>query len=224
MLITRLPFPLEDAMRAIKVVTNDGNAYYDIVSRLKSTHLRFSSIPPGQDFDPRQDLALTSRKEVPMLGGDAVAIEDLDQDPLIMEGQLLSRLVEKSRRDLLIGIDPGSRIGLVVFYGGRELGALTTVSGEKLVEMVVAVAEGVQHSSLSVKIGAGEPKSSSQLARQLRNELEESASVEIVDESGTSSGKRGAIGATRDQRAAARIAFRKGSEFSHAWRPKRKHG
>jgi hypothetical protein len=47
----------------------------------------------------------------------------------------------------------------------------------------------------------------------LRQELSPSASIEIVDESGTSGGKRGAIGATRDQRAAARIAFRKGIQF-----------
>jgi len=211
-------------MRTIKVVTDDGNAYYDIVSRLKRTHLRFSSISPGQPFNPLLDLALTSRKEASALGGDAVAIEDLSEDPLIMEGQLLSRLLEESRRNLLIGIDPGSRIGLVVFYGGREVGALTTVSTDRLVELVVTVANDVPHSSLSVKIGAGEPKSSSRLASLLRERLPESTSIEIVDESGTSSGKRGAIGATRDQRAAARIAFRKGSQFSHSSRPRRSPG
>jgi len=208
-------------MRTIKVVTDDGSAYYDIVSRLKKTHLKFSSISPGQPFDSLLDLALTSRKEAAALGGDAVAIEDLNEDPLIMEGQLLSRLLEESRRNLLIGIDPGSRIGLVVFYGGRELGALTTVSADKLVELVASVARDVPHSSLAVKIGAGEPKSSSRLARLLRERLPESTSIEIVDESGTSSGKRGAIGATRDQRAAARIAFRKGSQFNGPLRPRK---
>jgi hypothetical protein len=209
-------------MRTIKVVTDDGSAYYDIVSRLKRTHLRFSSISPGQPFDPLLDLALTSRKEAPAFGGDVVAIEDLNEDPLIMEGQLLSRLLEKPRRNLLIGIDPGSRIGLVVFYGGRELGALTMVSADKLVELVVMVAKDVPHSSLSVKIGAGEPRSSSRLAALLRERLPESTSIEIVDESGTSSSKQGAIGATRDQRAAARIAYRKGSQFSDRSRPRRR--
>ena len=211
-------------MRTIKVVTDDGNAYYHIVSRLKRTHLRFSSISPGQPFNPLLDLALTSRKEAPVLGGDAVAIEELSENPLIMEGQLISRLLEESRRNLLIGIDPGSRIGLVVFYGGREVGALTTVSADKLVELVVMVANDVPHSSLSVKIGAGEPKSSCRLASLLRERLPESASIEIVDESGTSSGKRGGIGATRDQRAAAMIAFRKGSQFSDRSRPRKSPG
>lgn len=200
-------------MRIIKVATDDGNAYYEIVSRLKKTHLRFSVLASGQSADPAQDLVLTSRKETAAFGGDAVAVEDLSEDPLIVEGQLLSKLVDSSRRDLLIGIDPGSRIGVAIFYGGKELGALTS-NLEKSVEYVVVLAREVPHSSLSVKIGAGEPKSSLSLARLLRKRLPTGASIEIVDESGTSLGKRGPIGATRDQRAAARIALRKGAQFT----------
>ena len=196
-------------MRIIKVATDDGHAYYDIVSRLKGTHLRFSSLSPKEHVDLRRDLVITSKKEMAAFKGDVVAIEDLHQDPLIMEGQLLPRLLE-SKRELLIGIDPGSRLGLAMFYGGREFGTLTTNSAEKLVDFVAAAAMYVSHSFLSVKIGGGEPRSSIRLARLLGERLPKGSSIEIVDESGTSSGRRGAIGAARDQRAAARIAYRKG--------------
>jgi hypothetical protein len=220
-----LPFQIDElVMRIIKVATDDGNVYYDIVSRLKRTHLRFSSLSPGQVADSAKDLVITSRMEISKFGEGVVAIEDLSDDPLIMEGQLLSRLLDESRRNLLIGIDPGSKIGMAMFYGGRELGALTANSVEKSVESVVELVEEVPHSSLSAKIGHGEPKSSLRLARMLRERLPPSASVEIVDESGTSAGKRGAIGATRDQRAAARIAFRKGNQFSGPARSRKSHG
>jgi hypothetical protein len=211
-------------MRAIKVATDDANAYYDIVSRLKRTHLRFSSVSPGQAVDPARDLVLTSKEEVSGLGGKAVAIEELDENPLIMEGQLLSRLVDESKRDLLIGVDPGSRIGVVVFYGGRELGALTANSEDEVVGLLAAVARELPHSSLSVKIGGGEPKSSLRLARLSHETLPPPASIEIVDESGTSAGKRGRIGATRDERAAVRIAFRKGVQLSERVRARRTLG
>jgi len=211
-------------MRIIKVATDDGNAYYDIVSRLKRTHLRFLSVTPGQAVDSSKDLVITSRAEAAAYGGMAVAIEDLSEDPMIMEGQILSRLLDESRRDLLIGIDPGSTIGVAMFYGGRELGAMTSNSVERSVDSLVALVEEVAHSSVSVKIGGGEPKSSLRLARLLRERLPPSASVEIVDESGTSAGKRGAIGATKDQRAASRIAFRKGVEFSEPARQRRSRG
>ena len=158
-------------MRIIKVATDNPNTYYDIVSRLKKTHLKFSSVPPGQNASSSQDLILTSQNESSAYGRKAVAIEDLDEDPLIMEGQLLSRLLDESRRNLLIGIDPGSRIGVVMFYGGRELGSLTSSLADEVVDLLVRVVRKVSHSSYSVKIGSGDPKSSLRLAKLMRERL-----------------------------------------------------
>lgn len=201
-------------MRIIKVVTDNGGAYYDIVSRLKRTHLQFLSLSSGHAVDSARDLVITSESEVPVFGGDAIAIESLNKDPLIMEGQLLSRLLDESRRGLLVGVDPGSKIGVAIFYGGRELGTLTSNSVESSVEFLGELVSEVSHSSLSVKIGAGEPRTSSKLAHMLLERLPPSASIEVVDESGTSAGRRGEVGATKDQRAAARIAFRTGVLFT----------
>jgi hypothetical protein len=208
-------------MRIIKVATDNGNVYYRIISRLKRTNLRFSSLAPGEVAESGRDLVVTSKREAAALGGDAVAIEDMDENPLIMKGQLLSRLLDEPRRKLLIGVDPGWRIGLAVFYDGRELGTLTENSVEKSVSLLTALVKEVPHSSLSVKIGGGAPSSSVSLASSLRERLPPWASIEIVDESGTSVGKRGLIGATRDQRAAVRIAFRKGVQFSDHVRSRR---
>lgn len=204
-------------MRIIKVATDDGGAFYQIVSRLKATRLRFS-VPSS--WTPRElsgDLVVTSRKELASFEGDAVAIEDLSEDPLVFEAQLLSRLVDQTRRSLLVGVDPGLRIGVAVFYGGREVGALTSDTVEKLVDYVVELVDDVPHSSVSIKVGGGEPTSCLKVSRLMRQRLPTGTSIEIVNESGTSSGKRGAIGATRDQRAAARIAFRKGVQFVDPW-------
>lgn len=208
-------------MRAIKVATDDGNIYYGVVSRLKKTHLRFSSVSPGEVVGHTDDLIITGRSEVSGFGGEVVAAEDLDQDPLIMEGQLLSRLLEGSRRNLVAGVDPGASIGIAVFYGGRELGASTTNSEETAARLLAQVAEKVPHTSLAVKIGNGEPRSSLRLATLLREGLPREAVVEMVDESGTSLGPRRGRGETRDQRAAARIAFRKGVPFKGELRPRR---
>ncbi len=200
-------------MKTIKVVTDDGNAYYDIVSRLKKTHLRFSSVS-GQTVNLAHDLVITSKMESSAFEGGAVAIEDLDKDPVVMEGQLLSLLVDEPRRELLVGVDPGSRIGVAVFYGGSQVGSLTMNSVEESVDFVANVVRKVPHISATVKVGGGEPKASLRFASALRVRLPRSASIEIVDESGTSARKRGVVGATKDQMAAARIAFRKGPNFN----------
>jgi hypothetical protein len=196
-------------MRDIKVATDDGGAYYDIVSRLKKTHLRFLSVSPVEAQKHRQSLVLTSKKETVLFNGDAVAIEELDRDPMIMKGQLLSHMIAESRRTLLVGIDPGSKIGVVVFYGGRELGAFTTSSVDGCVDVLVAAAKLVPHTSLSVKIGGGAPKTSAALVSLLRERLPAKSLIEVVDESGTTRAP-GAVGTTKDERAAARIAYRKG--------------
>lgn len=201
----------EDLLRIIKVATDDGNAYYEIISRLKETNLRYRSVSPGEATDPASDLVVTSKREQAQVGGDAVAVEDLDEDPLVMESQLLSMLLEDPLKVALVGIDPGASIGVAVFYGGKEIGARTTNSPDKVVDLVLKFAAEVPHVSFAVKIGAGEPRLSMKLGRVLRARLPPDASVEIVDESGTTSGKRRATGATKDQRAAARIAFRKGT-------------
>ena len=86
---------------------------------------------PGRRWIRRKTWSSPARGRSPAFGGNAVAIEDLNEEPLIMEGQLLSRLLDEPRRNLLVGIDPGSRIGLAMFYGGRELGALTMNSVEE---------------------------------------------------------------------------------------------
>lgn len=203
----------ESVMRNIKVVTDDGSAFYRIVSRLKETHLRFSITSMAQFTNPTHDLVITSELEAPLFPGDAVAIEKLNENPLIMEGQLLSMLVEKSRRCLLIGVDSGYTMGVAVFYGGIGLGALTWNSVERLAEFLLLLVREIPHSLVSIKIGGGEPKSAFRLAGILRERLE-SATIEIVNEAGTSTRKEGVIGMTRDQRAAARIAFRKGLQFN----------
>ncbi len=203
------------------MATDDGAAYYDIVSRLKQTRLAFESVSPAEVTGSRRELVITTKQEQSGFKTPTFAIEELSTDPLMMKGQILSCFLEESKRVLLVGIDPGSRIGVVVFYGGMELGAFTANSIEGLERFLVSIVGEVPHSAMSVKIGAGEPRSATRLAVDLRRILPR-AVVEMVDESGTSAIKRGTIGTTRDQRAAVRIAFRKGVPFEPGFRHKRR--
>src|SRR2546426_12620504 len=90
-------------MKGICVATVDSRAYYSVLSRLRNTDLRFTSVNPS-DVTERSNLIETTRAELKGFEGKSVAIEDLDDDPLLMKGQILSRLSTMSNRDLLIGI------------------------------------------------------------------------------------------------------------------------
>ena len=109
-------------MKVVSVATVDSRAYYSILSRLKRTNLRFVSVTLSQAAKDQRALIITTRKELGFFDGNAtsIPIEELDEDPLIMEGQILSRILNENKRSLLIGVDPGLRIGLVIFYGRRR--------------------------------------------------------------------------------------------------------
>ncbi len=196
----------------ICVSTSKARAYYAIVSRLRRAGLPFASILPDSDVQ-ECDLVLTTADEVGQFGGRALALEDLDENPGIFKGQLVSRLVGKSDV-MLVGVDPGKRTGLAIFYGQTRLAFNTFDSAWAVCSRVGAFAKGVPSSRLLVRVGNGNKPMASKLVDGLRREVP-GATIEMVDESGTSTGSRKMKGVQKDQVSAAKIAFRKGEVVSH---------
>jgi hypothetical protein len=195
----------------ICVVTSKAATYYAIVSRMRKAGLPFSSVLPGTS---REDctLIITSAEEVGEFGGLALALEDLDENPGVFKGQLLSRL-NGGGDEMLIGIDPGIRIGLAVFYGETNLEYSTLSSAMKLSLKVGAFVRGVPAKKFVIRIGNGDLAMAAKLIESLRFEAPH-AVIEMVDESGTSVRPARMRGIQGDQGAAAKIAFRKGEVIS----------
>lgn len=195
-------------MDKICVVTSNSRAYYSILSRLRRTGLEFVSRTPGEEVGERRGLVITTRKESEEMGFPCVAIEDLDQSPIVMRGQLLARMSEEAK-DILVGVDPGWRTGVAIFYEDTRIGSFTMNSLQELSAMVAHLIHVTPHSGVTVKVGDGDRRLARQVALALKHEIGK-ALVEIVDEKGTSIRRIKERGLTRDQSAAARIAFRKG--------------
>ena len=152
---------------------------------------------------------ITTKNELGLFTVVSIPIEDLDENPMIMEGQILSKTLSEGKRVILIGVDPGSRIGVVVFYGGYGLGSFTVNSIDSLQGKIVSVVRNIPHANVVIKVGDGAPRLSKNIIRVITEQLPE-AMVEVVDERGTTVNKLKSRGLTKDQRAAERIAFRKG--------------
>jgi hypothetical protein len=193
------------------VVTSKATVYYAIVSRMRKAGLPFTSVLPGEDC---RDCALiiTSAGEMRQFGGLALALEDLDENPGVFKGQLLSRLSEGGD-EVLVGVDPGTRIGLAVFYGETSLEYSTFDSVVGLSLRVGAFLRSVPAKRFVIKVGNGNPVMAAKLIASLRLETPEAA-IEMVDESGTSVRRVRMRGIQGDQGAAAKIAFRKGEIVS----------
>jgi hypothetical protein len=196
----------------ICVATSKARAYYALVSRLRRAGLPFSSILP--DSDSRDcDLVLTTADESGQFGERALALEDLDENPGIFKGQVVSRLAGE-KDVILVGVDPGKRTGLAVFYGQTRLAFNTFDSAGAVCSRVGAFARGVPSSRLLVRVGNGNRSMTTRFVEGLKREVP-GATIEVVDESGTSTGSLKMKGVQRDQVAAAKIAFRKGEVVSH---------
>ena len=194
-------------MDRICVATSKARAYYALVSRLRRAGLPFSSILPNSDLR-ECELVLTSADEAWQFGDRALALEDLDENPGILKGQIVSRLTG-SEDVLLVGVDPGKRTGLAVFYGQTKLAFNTFDSLGAVCSRVGAFARGVPSGRLLVRVGNGNRPMAARVVEGLREEVP-GATIEVVDESGTSTRSSKMKGVQRDQVSAAKIAFRKG--------------
>lgn len=199
-------------MNRVCVATAKARAYYTLVSRLRRAELPFSSILPDSDFGDC-GLVLTTSEEARQFGDRALALEDLAENPGIFKGQVMSRLTGEGDV-VLVGVDPGKRTGLAVFYGQTKLAFNTFVSVAAVCSRVGEFARGIPSSRLLVRVGNGNRSMANRLVDGLRNEVP-GATIELVDESGTSTASSKMKGVQRDQVAAAKIAFRKGEVVSH---------
>ena len=197
-------------MKLIGVATEDSRAYYSILARLKKTNLRFVSLTPAKAVEQRFWPVITTKRETSDFQFTSIPIEDLDEDPMIMEGQILSHVLQQAKQVLLIGVDPGLRMGMAVYYSGMKLGSPTFDSVELLRRKVSDVVQSIPHNKALVRVGNGSPRQSRAIAESITTELPDVV-IEIVDEKGTS--VRNSKGLTRDQVAAEKIAFRKGIVF-----------
>ena len=192
------------------VATSEARVYYSLVSRLRRAGLPFASLVPG-GRRPDCDVVLTTGAEAGSFGPAAVPAELLDEDPFVFKGQILSRM-DGGRETLLMGVDPGTRIGMATYYGDDSLEFCTLDSAEDLCAKAAGFAK-VRARRFIVKIGNGSPAMAAALARSVSG-MVPGAAVEIVDEAGTSVRGVKMRGVQGDQLAAARIAFRKGVPFS----------
>ena len=196
----------------ICVATSKARAYYTLVSRLRRAGLPFSSALPDSDFRGF-DLVLTTAEEAGRFGQKALVLEGLDENPGIFKGQVVSRLSGENEL-LLVGVDPGKRTGLAVFYGQSELAFNTFDSASAVCSRVAAFARGVPSSRVLVRVGNGNRSMASKFVDGLRKEVP-NAIIEMVDESGTSARSPKMKGVQKDQVSAAKIAFRKGEVVTH---------
>ena len=183
------PAPSVDPLgsRRIVVATTQGRAYYRFCSALRSMGLRFESVLPSR-VPRRASAVLTTAAEAPRESPVPVILDDeLGRHPTVLRGMLVRELgCGFGAPHLVMGVDPGKRPGLSVWYHGREIESSTQPSPGALVSHMIEIMSGLRASAKKVKIGDGDSSAARRIAAQLRLTYCSDFDLQVVDERGTS--------------------------------------
>ena len=155
---------------------------------LKGLNLNYDSLIPDQIDYYVGDIVLTTLSEVSKPIKIPVLYEDiLNLEPTVIGGLIIQKLDSTHYSDeLLIGIDPGKRIGLSIYYYGKEVEHSLHVSVEDLVSHLIRILAGLRAKKKIIKIGNGNMKMANKITNLLNLKYCSDFEIEFVDEQKTS--------------------------------------
>ncbi len=182
--------------------------------------LQFDSLSPEEAAVSNARVIITTQDEAGIVNKKGIVMIDteLEKYPAIAKAKILRSIMGERVIDdqLIIGIDPGSRIGISAIYLHHEISSAVIESSlQDAINHVAAILGGIESRKKVVKIGDGNISMAMQIAYKLKMKFKDSVSIEIVDEHGTSlpqytdANRRG----IRDKSSARVIAFRSGKSF-----------
>ena len=143
---------------------------------------------PENIVDYSGHLIFTTRQESPKQCTKPILDESIfDYHPTVLRGMMMQKLnLSFDVDDLVLGIDPGERTGLSIFYYGREIECSFYSSINELVFHIISILSGLRANRKIVKIGNGNMKIAKQIVSLLNLKFCSSFELEFVDEQKTS--------------------------------------
>jgi len=198
----------------IVVATVEGRSYYKIVSMLKSMNIGFSSLSPEESSRTNAKIIITTKNEASLIRREDLIFDfQLDTSPALFKALLLKNLSGNYIEDILVvGVDPGNRIGIYVLYLHTELYSTVRSSLREAVKFIMNILCCINSSKKILKIGNGDSIKCNHIAQEIKNQ-NGSVRIEIVNEFGTSRNILPNCRRNRDVGSAKSIAFRSGRIF-----------
>jgi hypothetical protein len=208
------PLATEQNSNQIVVATVEGRPYYKIVSMLKSMNIGFSSLSPEEASRTNAKIIITTRNEASLIRREDLIFDfQLDTFPPLFKAMLLKNLSGNYFEDILVvGVDPGNRIGIYVLYLHTELYSTVQSSLREAVKFIMNILSCINSSKKILKIGNGDSIKCNHIAQEIKNR-NRSVRIEIVNEFGTSQNILPNCRGNRDVGSARSIAFRSGRIF-----------
>ena len=170
----------------VGVATAQARPYYTFTKWLREMDAEFDVLEPKEMSAYGGHIMLTTRREAsPVCRCALLFCDELERGSAVALSVLLRRCGVFGD-DLVIGIDPGQRLGLAVSYAGRELETALFTSARALVDHVSDLLAGIEASSYTIRIGNGEMVSAARVCGALAAADLPPFRLEFINESGTS--------------------------------------
>ncbi len=218
MAITNWWIPLKiDRYNKIIVATLSGKSYYKIINTLKLLQLNYEELSPSEALNSYSRIIITSKEESPIFKKKNIIVDsELNENPVIIKAKILRKLIESHTYDqLTIGIDPGNRIGISIFYLYDEIESVVLSTIESTVNFIIKILSGINAKKKIVRIGDGNINMARTIAFVIKSNFKDLVHIEIVNEYGTSSIQNNESNRRilKDKSSARLIAFRSGKIF-----------
>ena len=178
--------PLNQAR--IGIATTYGRPYYKFVKALNHLKIQYDSLLPEEIETYSGSLVFTTLKEAPESSEKLMFHEEImDKKPAIIRGLMIQKLeAGLEKNELVLGIDPGQRTGLSVYYYGKEIEKSIFTSVEGLVMHIANILADLRAERKIVKIGNGNMKLAKEIINLINLRYCSDFELEIVDERKTS--------------------------------------
>lgn len=172
----------------IAVATISGRSYFKFINVLRRLQLNYDSILPEEITSSDRRLILTTAHESSKIPTNLVLLDDeFNYHPTIIRAKIVEKLQSGiNNNSLVIGIDPGNRIGLSIFYYEKEIESSIYTSTDDLVSHIVKILVGINAQRKIVKVGNGNMKIASHIVNSLNLRFCSHFELEFVDERKTS--------------------------------------
>lgn len=170
------------------MATVSGKSYFKFVNILRGLKLNYDSVLPEEITSSDRRLILTTLYESSRIPTNLVLLDDeFNFHPTLIRAKIVEKLQSGlNDNSLIIGIDPGSRIGLSVFYYEKEIESSFYTSIDDLVFHIVKILVGINAQRKVVKVGNGSMRIAQHIVNSLNLRFCSHFEIEFVDERKTS--------------------------------------
>lgn len=166
------------------MATVSGKSYFKFINILRNLKLTYDSVLPEEITSSDRRLILTTMDESSRIQTNLVLLDDeINHHPTIVKAKIVEKLQSGlNNSSLVIGIDPGNRIGLSVFYYEKEIESSIYTSIDDLVSHIVRILVEINAQRKVVKIGDGTMKIAQNIANSINLKFCSHFELEFVDE------------------------------------------